>query len=205
MTGVIVRSSANVQAGAVTRLSAILHAVWILALVAMMPWLLRTIPMAALGAVLVVTGWKLVSVSHLRHLFHHYGVLPSAIWAVTFVLVVATDLLTGVLVGLGLSLLELVPHFRRLRLKVDTEHGEEAFRIRLDGAATFLGLPRLNRVLDAAPADRPVRLDLDAVPAIDHSCAEMLRDWVQRRRARGAKVELSGDPRQLRKLHAATA
>ena len=56
MTGVIVHSSANVQAGAQTRLSAILHGVWILAFVALLPWLLREIPMAALGAILVVTA-----------------------------------------------------------------------------------------------------------------------------------------------------
>jgi len=200
MTGVIVRSSANVQAGAVTRLSAMLHATWILALVALTPWLLREIPMAALGGVLVVTGWKLVRVSHVKHLFHHHGLLPAAIWAVTFVLVVAEDLLTGVLVGMALSLLELLPHFRRLRLKVDTEHADEACRIRLDGAATFLALPKLNRALDAAPADRPIHLALERVPAIDHSCAETLRDWIARRRAGGNRVELSGDPRQLARL-----
>ncbi|NWP05703.1 SulP family inorganic anion transporter, partial [Escherichia coli] len=75
MTGVIVRSSANVQAGAITRMSAVLHGAWLLGFAALLPWLLREIPMAALGGVLVVTGWKLVSVSHVRHLFHHYGML----------------------------------------------------------------------------------------------------------------------------------
>jgi len=203
MTGVIVRSSANVQAGAITRMSAVLHGAWLLGFAALLPWLLREIPMAALGGVLVVTGWKLVSVSHVRHLFHHYGLLPAAIWAVTFVLVIATDLLTGVLVGLALSVLELLPHFRRLRLKVDAEHGEDAHRINLDGAATFVTLPKLNSALDAVPGDKPVHLDFEKVPAIDHTSAETLRDWVQRRRARGLKVELSGNPDQLRKLQPA--
>lgn len=203
MTGVIVRSSANVQAGAVTRMSAVLHGAWLLGFAALLPWLLREIPMAALGGVLVVTGWKLVSVSHVRHLFHHYGMLPAAIWAVTFVLVVATDLLTGVLVGLALSVLELLPHFRRLRLKVDAEHGEDASKIALDGAATFVSLPKLNSALDAVPGDKPVHLAFEKVPAIDHTSAETLRDWVQRRRARGLKVELTGHPDQLRKLQPA--
>ncbi|MDQ0251942.1 MFS superfamily sulfate permease-like transporter [Sphingomonas kyeonggiensis] len=203
MTGVIVRSSANVQAGAITRMSAVLHGAWLLGFAALLPWLLREIPMAALGGVLVVTGWKLVSVSHVRHLFHHYGLLPAAIWAVTFVLVIATDLLTGVLVGLALSVLELLPHFRRLRLKVDAEHGEDAHRINLDGAATFVTLPKLNSALDAVPGDKPVHLDFEKVPAIDHTSAETLRDWVQRRRARGLKVELSGNPDQLRRLQPA--
>jgi MFS superfamily sulfate permease-like transporter len=203
MTGVIVRSSANVQAGAQTRLSAILHGAWILGFVALLPWLLREIPMAALGAVLVVTGAKLVNLKHVRHLFAQYGLLPAAIWAVTFVLVIATDLLTGVLVGLALSVLELLPNFRRLRLKVDAEHGEDAHKISLDGAATFVMLPKLNSALDAVPGDKPVHLAFEKVPAIDHTSAETLRDWVQRRRARGLKVHLTGDPDQLRKLQPA--
>ena len=200
MTGVIVRSSANVQAGATTRLSTILHGAWILGFVALLPWLLREIPMAALGGVLVVTGARLVSLKHVRHLFDHYGLLPAAVWAVTFVLVISTDLLTGVLVGLAMSLLELVPHIRRLNLTVDTVEKDGRTHVRLDGAATFLGLPRLNRVLDALPDGRAMTLELARVPAIDHSVAETLRQWVQRQRQRGGSVELIGSSRQLRQL-----
>src|SRR3546814_5911565 len=77
-----------------------MHGIWILGFVALLPWLLQEVPMAALGGVLVVTGWRLVSLKHVRHLLKAHGPLPAAIWAVTFVLVVSTDLLTGVLVGL---------------------------------------------------------------------------------------------------------
>ncbi|MEG3147731.1 SulP family inorganic anion transporter [Sphingomonas sp. RT2P30] len=200
MTGVIVRSSANVQAGATTRLSTILHGAWILGFVALLPWLLREIPMAALGGVLVVTGARLVSLKHVRHLFDHYGVLPAAVWGVTFVLVIATDLLTGVLVGLAMSLLELAPHVRRLRLKVDTVEQDGRCHVRLDGAATFLGLPKLNRVLDALPDGKAMTLELLRVPAIDHSAAETLRQWLQRVRQRGGSVELIGNSRHLKRL-----
>jgi MFS superfamily sulfate permease-like transporter len=192
MTGVIVRSSANVQAGATTRLSAILHGVWILGLVALLPWLLREIPMAALGAVLVVTGAKLVNVGHAKHLFHHYGVLPAAIWAVTLVLVVAEDLLTGVLVGIALSLLELIPNARALRLKVNEQDDERGRTLALEGAATFVALPKLSDRLDAVPSGAPVRIDLTRCSAFDHTCAELLKDWLQRRRASGGSVELFG-------------
>lgn len=200
MTGVIVRSSANVQAGATTRLSTILHGAWILGFVALLPWLLREIPMAALGGVLVVTGARLVSLKHIRHLFDHYGLLPAAVWGVTFILVVSTDLLTGVLVGLAMSLLELVPHARRLRLKVDMVEQDGRCHVRLNGAATFLGLPKLNRVLDAVPDGTALTLELLDVPAIDHSAAETLRQWLQRVRQRGGSVELVGSGRQLRRL-----
>ncbi|HKR92372.1 SulP family inorganic anion transporter [Novosphingobium sp.] len=200
MTGVIVRSSANVQAGAKTRLSTILHGVWILAFVALLPWLLRQVPMAALGGVLVVTGWRLVSLKHVRHLFQAHGFLPAAIWTVTFVLVVTTDLLTGVLVGLALSALELLPHFRDLRLKVHEHRDDEESRIALHGAATFLGLARLNAVLEKQPADRSVHLDLVNVRAIDHTTAETLSEWLLRRRQSGRSDRVTGPDAILRAL-----
>lgn len=193
MTGVIVRSSANVQAGAVTRLSAILHGAWILGFVALLPWLLREIPMASLAAVLVVTGWRLVSVKHVRHLFRDYGALPAAIWAATLVAVVTVDLLTGVLLGIGLSVLELLPNLRRLRLRIDEgQAGAGEYRIALEGAATFVSLPRLSDSLERVPPGAPVRLDITRLSAADHTSAEMLREWLERRRASGTVVETLG-------------
>ncbi len=192
MTGVIVRSSANVQAGATTRMSTIFHGLWILGFVALLPFVLREIPMAALGAILVVTGFRLVSVSHARHLLSHYGPLPALIWLATLVTVVAEDLLTGVLVGIGLSMLELVPHLRRLKLRVSegTAGGEHA--INLSGAATFVSLPKLSDTLERAPAGTPVRLDVTDLATVDHTCAELIKDWFQRRRAAGDTIHVLG-------------
>lgn len=192
MTGVIVRSSANVQAGGKTRLSTVLHGIWILGFVALLPWLLREIPMAALGGVLVVTGWRLVSLDHVRHLFKVHGALPAAIWAVTFVLVVATDLLTGVLVGLALSLIELLPFRRNLKLGVEERHEDDVTHVALKGSATFISLTRLNSVLESLPLARKVRLNLDALHGMDHTTAETLGEWLARKRKHGAAVEVSG-------------
>jgi len=192
MTGVIVRSSANVQAGAVTRLSAVLHGVWILGFVALLPWLLREIPMAALAGVLVVTGAKLVSLVHVRHLLHRYGPLPALIWAGTFVMIVATDLLTGVLVGLALSLVELLPHATKLRLGIDERREDDMHEIVLDGTATFIMLPKLSAALDRVTGPEGLLLNVERLRHIDHVCAEMLEEWIQRRRAAGQIVELKG-------------
>ncbi|GGB99514.1 sulfate transporter family protein [Novosphingobium endophyticum] len=200
MTGVIVRSSANVQAGAKTRLSTILHGAWILGFVALLPWLLAEVPMAALGGVLVVTGWRLVSLKHVRHLLEAHGYLPAAIWATTFVLVIATDLLTGVLVGLALSLVEILPHARNWRLNVHEHDEGTATRLELHGAATFIGLTRLNAVLEKLPADRPVHLDLGNVRAMDHTTAETVREWLSRRRQRGHEDRVTGPETILRPL-----
>lgn len=200
MTGVIVRSSANVQAGAKTRLSAIMHGVWILGFVALLPWLLREIPMAALAGILVVTGIRLVSVDHVKHLLHRYGPLPAVVWAATLICVVATDLLTGVLVGIGLSLLELVPHASRLRLKLDEADRGEAREVALTGSATFLTLPRLSAKLESLPAAGLVILNVERLGHIDHTSAEMLREWVERRRGSGGPVELFGATGRMRQL-----
>jgi MFS superfamily sulfate permease-like transporter len=202
MTGVIVRSSANVQAGATSRLSTVLHGAWILGFVALLPWLLREIPMAALGGILVITGWRLVSLAHVKHLFHRYGPLPALIWAATLITVVAEDLLTGVLVGLGLSLLELVPHMRRLGLGVRQSEVADVSHVALHGSATFFTLPKLNQALDSIPHGRDVTVDVGRLSAIDHTSAEMLNDWLQRRRASGVRVELAGEPGRLRGLAA---
>jgi MFS superfamily sulfate permease-like transporter len=202
MTGVIVRSSANVQAGGKTRLSTILHGVWILAFVALLPWLLREIPMAALAGILVVTGVRLVSLDHVRHLLHRYGPLPAVVWAATLITVVATDLLTGVLVGIGLSLIEMVPHLRQLRLKMEDGQSGDAHEVSLNGTATFLSLPKLSAKLESLPAAGPVILNVERLSHIDHTCAEMVREWVDRRRSAGGPVELLGATGRMQQLAA---
>ncbi len=200
MTGVIVRSSANVQAGAKTRMSTILHGVWILGFVALLPWLLREIPMAALAGILVVIGVRLVSLDHVKHLLHRYGPLPAIVWAATLICVVTTDLLTGVLVGIGLSLLELVPHLRRLRFNIDEASRNDTREVALAGSATFLNLPRLSAKLDSIPAGERVILNVESLSHIDHTCAEMVREWLDRRRGAGMPVELFGATGRMRQL-----
>jgi MFS superfamily sulfate permease-like transporter len=191
MTGVIVRSSANVQAGASTRLSAVMHGAWILAFITFLPWVLREVPTASLAGVLIVTGWRLVSFEHVRHLMHRYGKLPAAIWAITFATVVATDLLTGVLVGLGLAMIELVPHFARLGLYIrQRERAPGEVEMILVGAATFVQLPRLIRALEAVPSGAKVRLRARRLAYVDHTCLEMILDWADRRARSGTRVEL---------------
>jgi MFS superfamily sulfate permease-like transporter len=200
MTGVIVRSSANVQAGAKTRFSTILHGIWILGFVALLPGLLKEIPMTALGGILVVTGWRLVSVTHVRHLFANYGFLPAATWAATFILVVMTDLLTGVLVGLALSLIELIPHRKNLRLAVDEDHVEGESHVRLRGSATFVSLTRLTGILERIPAGRNIRIDVHRLRGIDHTSAELVREWIARRIAQGQKVAMAGPQAMIDRL-----
>jgi MFS superfamily sulfate permease-like transporter len=99
MTGVIVRSGANVQAGAKTRASAIMHGAWLLAIVCTLPWLLKFIPIASLAAVLVFTGFKLLNLKAVKELKEKGGYAEVCVYLCTLILVVCIDLLTGVIAG----------------------------------------------------------------------------------------------------------
>lgn len=187
MTGVIVRSSANVQAGAMTRLSAILHGVWLLAFVALLPMVLAQVPTAALAGVLVVTGVKLVKVEAVRDLFVRYGTLPALVWVATFVLVVTVDLLTGVLVGLALASLEMLPHIKRLGLQV-RQPSDEA--LVLDGTATAVSVPRLAETLDRLPGGPRLSVDVSRLRYMDHTASEMLTEALRQLKRKGTDVRL---------------
>ena len=124
MTGVIVRSTANVQSGGKSRLSAILHGVWLLVFVAFLSFVLRLIPTSALAAILVYTGYKLVNPKSIKEL-KSYGWGEVAIYTVTVITIVVTDLLTGVIVGVTLAAAKLLYTFSHLtaELKIDRDIG----------------------------------------------------------------------------------
>ena len=122
MTGVIVRSATNVQAGATTRLSSILHGAWLLVFVVLCGTLLRLIPIAALAGILVYTGFRLIDV---RGFLHHWHAsrLEALIFLATLLTIVATDLLTGVVTGIVLSSVKLLITFSQLEVRLITRGG----------------------------------------------------------------------------------
>ena len=153
MTAVIVRSSANIQGGGRTRLSAILHGFWLLVFVAGLAFLLRLIPTSSLAAILVYTGYKLVNPKSVREL-RQYGWGEVAIYAATVVTIVSTDLLTGVLVGIGLAAAKLLYRFSHLATKLRFDPQTNRATLTLEGAATFVRLPKLAADLEKVPASR---------------------------------------------------
>lgn len=189
MTGVIVRSSANVEAGAKTRLSAVLHGAWMLGFVALLPFVLNMIPTASLAAVLVYTGIKLVTPKAARQLAR-FGRSEVAIYAVTVAAIVFTNLLEGVLIGLGLSLAKLVWNFSHLevRLSEDSETGEAT--LVLKGSATFIRLPRLASALEAVPLGQKLHVEIGELLHIDHACIDLLAANRKQRAAAGGQLTL---------------
>jgi MFS superfamily sulfate permease-like transporter len=102
MTAVMVRSAANVDSGARTRLSTIMHGVWIAAFVGLLPFVIATVPLTALAAVLILTGYKLLNIPHLIHELKTHP-RDGFLWLATALLVLATDLLTGLIAAIVLA------------------------------------------------------------------------------------------------------
>jgi MFS superfamily sulfate permease-like transporter len=186
LTGVIVRSSANLQAGARSRLSAILHGVWLLLLVVTLPFVLERIPISALAAILVHTGYKLVNIENARQV-KRYGWLPFGIYLVTIIVIVAKDLLTGIMVGLVLSIAKLVFKVTRLWVRVEPGEGNRV-DVYIEGAATFLKLPTFAHALERIPAGSDVHLHVQRLLYIDHSCMDLLRSWEKQQAEAGTKL-----------------
>lgn len=196
MTGVIVRSSANVQAGARTRLSAIFHGVWILAFVLLLSSVLQRIPVASLAGVLVYTGLKLVNMQAFRAL-GRYGRMPMFTYAATAMAIVLTDLLTGVLIGFGLTLAKLAWKASRLKITLIDLEAEGEMELRLIGAATFLKVPALTQTLASVPPGSRVHVPLNNLSYIDHSCLELLEEWGLANAAAGSRLII--EPRGLKR------
>lgn len=186
MTGVIVRSAANVQAGSATRMAAILHGGWLLVFAMLLPWLIRMTPVACLAGILVYTGVKMVNIKQMKSLAE-YGRGTAVIYLATTMAIVATDLLTGVLIGFALSVLRLA--LQSAALKVGLEHDEPgSVMLQLDGSATFFKVPALARTLERVPPNTRVVVAMDRLWHVDQACLELLADWGRNAGARGCEL-----------------
>jgi MFS superfamily sulfate permease-like transporter len=195
MTGVIVRSTANTEAGAQTRLSAIFHGVWLLALVAAAPGILRTIPTAALAAILVYTGYKLINPSKIRKLAK-FGRGEVIVYSATLIGIVTIDLLTGVIIGFALALLKLL--YTVSQLKVYVIHQPDRVDIHLEGAATFIGLPKLAKALEALPPGPERHIHFHNLNYIDHACLDLIISFKTQQEKVGSKVIVELDQLESR-------
>lgn len=187
LTGVIVRSTANVEAGATTRLSAILHGTWLLLAVVAFPFGLNAIPTSVLAAILVYTGHKFINVAQIRKIAE-FGRQELAIYFVTLIGVVAIDLLTGVILGFVLARLKLVYTFSHLEIRTTREEAAKRIDLWLTGSATFFSIPQLSRVLENAPFGSEVHIHVEKLDYIDHACLEMLSFWEKLHQSTGGTL-----------------
>ncbi len=185
MTAVIVRSSANVSAGAKTKASRVMHGVWLLLFAALLPATLALIPLPALAGILVHAGWKLIPFRQIVSLWRaHRG--EALILVVTAVSIVAVNMFEGVLIGLALSVVKTAWEASHVKLEV-IDKGAGPIQAYLSGNATFLRLPKILDNLESLPQDRPVELDLSGLHHLDHACRTALENWAERHSATGTE------------------
>ncbi|SDC30811.1 SulP family inorganic anion transporter [Actinokineospora iranica] len=189
VTGVIVRSSTNVAAGARTRASAVLHGIWVMLFTVLLVSLVERIPMAALAGLLVVIGTKLVRGNDIRAARQH-GELH--VYLITIAGVVLLNLLEGVLIGLAVAMLGMLRRvvWARVRVEQDGDSDDEGrpnYAVIVEGTLSFLSVPRLSRVLAQVPDGTAVHLEL-VVDYLDHAAYEHLSAWQRQHEDTGGVV-----------------
>jgi MFS superfamily sulfate permease-like transporter len=187
MTAVIVRSAANVQAGARTKVSRVLHGVWLLLFAALLPGALGVIPTAALAGVLIHAGFKLLPVRELGPLWReHRG--EAVVLVITAGAILVTNMFEGVLIGLLLAVVKTAWETSHVHIDVD-DNGTGAVRVRIRGHATFLRLPHILDTLEQLPAQRPIELNLAGLRHLDHACMSALQNWADQHNAHTVQPE----------------
>lgn len=173
ITGVIVRSSANVSAGARSRMSAILHGAWILVFAVFFSSILNLIPLSVLAALLIYTGVKLVKIAEIKKLM---AFKETLVYFVTLLSVVFINLLWGIGIGFALATILMIQKMTRFHFLAERKDTE--IKVRIKGNLTFLNVPKLLKQLNALPKQLTIYLSLE-VDHLDHAVIEALNDWKQ--------------------------
>lgn len=194
MTSVIVRSSANINAGAKTKLSAIFHGFLLLLCVVTFPRWLNEIPLAALAAILIVIGFKLASPKLVRQMWNE-GRTQFLPFAFTIVAIVLTDLLVGILIGLGVSIVFILHgNLRRPLRRVMEKHvAGDVLRIELANQVSFLNRATLEKTLQEVPRGGHVLIDARNTNYIDPDIRDLIDDFRQKMSvAHGVRLSMVG-------------
>ena len=199
MISEIVRSKANIDNGARTKYANLYHGLFLLAFVLLLPGLvIRQIPLAALGAMLVYTGFRLASPKEFIHTYK-LGVEQLVVFVTTIVVTLCTDLLIGVVSGIALKLLIHVLNgaplssFVRADIEVANTDDDKVVVLKVRKAAVFanwLGLK--NAILKEAEKRDEVVVDLSATRLVDHSTMEKLHQLEHELAAGGKRLAVVG-------------
>lgn len=194
MTSVLVRSSVNINAGATSKLSAIFHGVLILATVLLIPEWLNKIPLSALAAILIMTGFKLANLQVLKQMWKEgkYQFLP---FMLTVIAILFTDLLLGILIGLGIALFFILhSNIKRPIKKIMEKHatGHEVLHIELPNQVNFLNRAVLESTLKTIPRGGHVLVNANNSDYIDPDILDLIDDFQNTAPVHGVHVSLSG-------------
>ncbi len=187
LTSVIVRTSANINAGAKSKLSTIMHGVLILLCVAFIPGLLNKIPYAALASILIYTGYKLAKVSLFKE-FYRKGWDQFVPFIVTILAILFTDLLKGIVVGLVVGLYFVMRSNYKSAVFIVNDHNKYLFRLRKD--VSFLNKPGVKRKLEAVPENAFVLIDITRADFIDKDIIDTINEFYAHAHLKNIRVEI---------------
>ena len=191
MTAVIVRSSANVNAGGQTKASAIMHGGWLILSLLFIPGVINMIPLSCLAAILLITGYKLAKVGLFKKMWVN-GRDQFIPFIVTVLAVVFTDLLTGVAVGMLVGVFYILrtnlrnPYF----YKMDVTEDGHVVRLRLAEEVSFLNKAAIQIALNKLPSDATVVIDGTNSRYIDQDVLEIIHNFRQNSISRNIDVQL---------------
>ncbi len=197
ITQVIVRSSANIQSGGRTKLSAILHGVFLLVFVSLLPGILNLIPLAALASILFVVGYKLARPTLFKQMWNQ-GMAQFLPFLITIVAMVRRDLLTGIGLGMAAAIFAILrshylnSHFLHIS-ESDNESGVREVRMELAEEVTFLNKGAITKELKSISDGTVVYLDASNSVFIDPDVLEILADFEASASNRGITVVRLGD------------
>jgi MFS superfamily sulfate permease-like transporter len=187
VTSVIVRSSANVNAGAKTKVSAILHGILILMFVAFFPQWLNLIPKSALAAILVFTGYKLAKVSIFKE-YYRKGWDIFMPFIITILSVILTDLLKGVLIGVAVGIFYAIRINFRTAVLCVSEGNNMMIRLRKD--VSFFIKPILKNSLEKVPANTELLIDVHLAEFIDKDVVDTINDYIEHAHLKNIEVTI---------------
>ena len=195
MTSVIVRSSANINAGAKSKTSTILHGTLLLVCVGTIPLVLNMIPKASLAAILIFTGYKLCNPATFKHIYKEGGLTQFIPFVVTVVAVVSLDLLKGVGIGLMLSIIVLL--YKNMRIpfffRRTVGNNVELIEMKLAQEVSFLNKAGIKMALDRLPEGSKVIIDASDAEYIDYDVLELIKEYQSSKAAdKGVEMSLKG-------------
>jgi len=191
MTSVIVRSSANVNSGGKTKMSAIFHGFWLLLSLLLIPGLINSIPLSCLAAILLVTGYKLAKVGLFKKMWKEgkYQFIP---FVVTVIAVVLTDLLKGVAIGMLIGIFYILrnnlrnPYFYTIGRNGD----KKVISIKLAEEVSFLNKAAIQYTLNHLPEESDVIIDGTNSRYIDPDVLEIIHNFKHNACSKAIIVEL---------------
>lgn len=192
ITQVIVRSSANIQSGGKTKMSAIIHGIFLLISVILIPTLLNKIPLSVLAAILFIVGFKLAKPALFKQMYM-LGWKQFVPFVVTVVSIVFTDLLIGIGLGLAVGIVVILiksyqnSHFLHIEDKSD---GKQRVKMTLAEEVTFFNKGAILKELDRLPKDSYLELDVRKTRYLDNDIIEILEDFASKAKHKNIDIKL---------------